>query len=123
MERWKRFRRKRQAEGWVQVRVWVPAGDAQAILDIADELRPEAETDEGEDGPMDGLPTERQLSYAEQICRRYKLTVPPPILRSRLRLMAWIRRNRFGPSDVDIRLEQKRLARIAKLRAELEELE
>lgn len=119
MYRMKQWREKRKAEGMVQVRVWVPAGDAKTILDMADSLRPAVAEIDGEKIEP-GRPD--TLAYAYRIANRNRVPIPPPMERCAFRLSAWIRRNRFGPSPFDEKFEERRQARIIKLIAELEKL-
>lgn len=125
MNRMQRWRDRKRQEGLIEVRVLVPAAERETIRAVAAALRPVPEEIDGqvvEPAKPDRPPSAKFIAYAEGLAKRNEIEIPPPVRRSHNRLLGWCHRNKHGWSWEDQRAEERRLQRIAKLRAELEEL-
>lgn len=120
-----RWRKKKLAEGLVEVRVMVPLAERETLIAVAESLRPmpvNIGTEIVEPSTPDRPPSDRFLAFAENLALTVGVEIPPPIKRSNNRLCGWCQRNKNAWSWADQRAEEKRLEKIARLKAELEKL-
>jgi hypothetical protein len=85
-ERQKKRREKMSALELSLVQVWVPKDRVVEIKSIASQMVDE--------GPQDGEPSQRQLSFAQFLCDKKGLKISTDILSSSKKLSEWLNKNK-----------------------------